>query len=259
MNKGAFFPAASCLRLTRLHISVTATELSRRKQNTSAALGTSLRRGKRQAEPVLGLGAGGQKLPAPPAPFPGGAPGRTGAALRQPVLPQAWDLLRASWSRGQDLRVWVRQPLAPAPRPFSQLPRLAEPCRLLFGSSRCCYRPKATAPRSPGAPPGCFWAASLPFGEAQPPPSSSFFIFFFFPCQLEALTPAFLGSCQSPPSAWRPAGGGRARCSALSPRRRGQSTRAPAGKGQGGPLPALFFPQEPGISWLPPASPTRAD
>lgn len=82
-------------------------------------------------------------------------------------------------------------------------------------------------------------------------PPSSFFIIFSFPCQLEALTPAFLGSCQSPPSAWRPAGGGRARCSALSLRRRGRSTRAPAGKGQGGHSQRSFFPRSPAFRGCP--------
>lgn len=74
--------------------------------------------------------------------------------------------------------VWVRQSLAPAPRPFSQLPRLAEPCRLLFGSSRCCYRPKAAAPRSPGAPPGCVIALRRSTTTTHPPHHfSSFFLF----------------------------------------------------------------------------------
>lgn len=58
IEQGSFFsPAPSCLWLARLHISVTTPGLSRRKQNTSAALGTSLRRGRHRAEPVLGLGA----------------------------------------------------------------------------------------------------------------------------------------------------------------------------------------------------------
>lgn len=218
---------------------------------------------------MLGLGAVGQTLPAPPAPLPrrcsrwdrhgheaacptpglGSAPGELEPKPGPPfgfVSPSPQ--LQVTFPRASQSGLTFMQ--TEAGRRSSQ--GSLSCCRLLFGYSRCCYRPKAAAPRTPASPPG--WRGAAVSGlcscRSEKHNDHPLHFYFFFPCQLEALTPTFLGVLPEPPSAWRPVGWGRARSGALSPLRRGWSTRAPAaGEGAGGlsPLPPLF-PRSPAFT-----------